>query len=449
MRSDTIVAIGTAAGESAIALIRVSGPDASSCLANVWRGIDPASARPRTLYLGIIAGADGTALDQVLCVRFPKPFSYTGEDMVEIHCHGGTLVTRAVFDRLLEAGCRPAGPGEFTQRAFLNGKMDLTQAEAVMDLIQARTRLALRAANDQLAGGLRDTVEEIRTGLVSLLAHIEAWIDFPEEDIAPDTLAELAERTRRLIASIDTLLESAEKGRVLREGARVVICGEANAGKSSLLNLLLGFDRAIVSESPGTTRDTIEEVINAGGIPLRLVDTAGLRDASDPVEQEGMRRAAAEILRADVIIEVLDGSIAPEASTSPLPRGFRGHHLRLLNKSDLGLHPAHAKDREAFPFSCLRKEGIGALQAALHQHLLSGDVPGAGLLLAINARHQHCLQRASRALDSALEGMRQGLAWELIALECREALEALGEVTGKTDIEEILGEIFAKFCIGK
>ncbi len=449
MRSDTIAAIASATGESAIALIRISGPDALSCLAKVWRGVNPASARPRSLHLGRIAASDGTALDQVLFARFPRPMSYTGEDMVEISCHGGTLVTRAVFDRLMEAGCRPAGPGEFTQRAFLNGKIDLTQAEAVMDLIQARTRLALRAANDQLAGGLRDAVEKIRTGLVSLLAHIEAWIDFPEEDISPETLQDLTGRTRGLCAAVATLLDSAEQGRVLREGARVVICGAANAGKSSLLNLLLGFDRAIVSASPGTTRDTIEEVINFGGIPLRLIDTAGLRNASDPVEQEGIRRTAAEILRADVIIEILDGSMAPEDAPAPLPPGFDGSRLRLLNKADLGLHPGHAQTRDAIPFSCLRQEGIDALQAALREHLLSGDVPGTGVLLAINARHQHCLQSASTGLERVLEGMQQDLAWELIALECREALDAVGEVVGKTDIEEILGEIFSRFCIGK
>jgi tRNA modification GTPase len=287
---DTIAAISTPIGEGALAVIRLSGGGALSILTRIFAGsMSPEKFVPRRVEFGRIHDAAGK-VDDVLVTFFRGPKSYTGEDVVEISCHGGILVTRRVLDLLLAAGARMADPGEFTQRAFLNGKMDLTQAEAVMDLIRAQTELALRAANEQLAGHLGNELTDIRELLLTSLAHVEAYIDFPDEQIDPDTGKALLDRILALENRLDRLLATADQGRVLRHGLRTVIYGAPNVGKSSLLNLLLGYDRAIVSEVPGTTRDTIEEVINVRGIPVRLIDTAGARESSDLLESEGIRR---------------------------------------------------------------------------------------------------------------------------------------------------------------
>ncbi|MEM7387996.1 MAG: tRNA uridine-5-carboxymethylaminomethyl(34) synthesis GTPase MnmE, partial [Verrucomicrobiota bacterium] len=340
---DTIVAIATPFGEGAIALLRVSGRQAFALCQTAFPDCQLASLEPRRQNLARFNGSKGELIDQVLVTTFRGPASYTGEDVLEISCHGGLLVTREIHEYLIAAGCRAAGPGEFTQRAFLNGKMDLTQAEAVMDLISAQTTLALRAANEQLKGGLGDEIMGIRESLLALLAQIEAYIDFPDEDIAPETSSALQERLKEIELQIGRLLSSADEGRILREGARIVICGEPNVGKSSLLNLFLGFDRAIVHAEAGTTRDTLEEVINLEGIPLRLVDTAGLRNASDVIEKEGIDRAEREIEKADVILEVVDAhrAAADQRFTVFSPES-KDRCLRILNKTDLGLHPDFA-----------------------------------------------------------------------------------------------------------
>src|SRR5215469_16091580 len=299
---DTIAAISSPIGEGAVAVLRLSGPGALPLLSRVFRGVtSSAKFNPRRVVFGEIHDAAGK-IDEVLVTYFRAPKSYTGEDVVEISCHGGVLVTRRVLDLLLAAGARMANPGEFTQRAFLNGKMDLTQAEAVMDLIRAQTELALRAANEQLAGRLGGELTEIRESLLTTLAHIEAYIDFPDEQIDPDTGKVLLDRILALENRLDRLLATADQGRVLRHGLRTVIYGAPNVGKSSLLNLLLGYDRAIVSEIPGTTRDTIEEVINVLGIPVRLIDTAGTRSSNDVLEKEGVRRTFQEVENADFVL---------------------------------------------------------------------------------------------------------------------------------------------------
>ncbi len=441
---DTIAAISTPIGEGALAVIRLSGSEALSILApNFSAAFSTEKFVPRRVVYGKIHDAGGT-VDEVLVTYFRGPRSFTGEDLVEISCHGGILVTRRVLDLLLAAGARMANPGEFTQRAFLNGKMDLTQAEAVMDLIRAQTELALRAANEQLAGHLGNELVEIRELLLTTLAHVEAYIDFPDEEIDPDTGKTLLNRIRAMENRLDHLLATADQGRVLRHGLRTVIYGTPNVGKSSLLNLLLGYDRAIVSEVPGTTRDTIEEVINMRGIPVRLIDTAGARESSDLVESEGIRRTQQQVEQADLVIQVVDASAPPRDL-----KVFAGHNsVLLLNKCDLGVHPQW-HEFDAVRFSCQERIGLEELNQAIWDRVMGEKIKLADVRVAINARHQAYLQNAKQLLVAADQGLQDAKSPEFISIELRGALEAIGEVVGKLDTEDLLGKIFSEFCIGK
>ena len=425
-------------------MIRLSGADARPVLAGIFSGAAaPDQFVPRRVFYGKINDAEGK-VDDVLATYFRAPNSYTGEDVLEISCHGGILVTRRVLDLLLAAGARMANPGEFTQRAFLHGKMDLTQSEAVMDLIRAQTELALRAANEQLAGHLGNELAEIRELLLTTLAHVEAYIDFPDEQIDPDTGKVLLDRIRVLENRLDRLLATADQGRVLRHGLRTVIYGAPNVGKSSLLNLLLGYDRAIVSELPGTTRDTIEEVINIRGIPVRLIDTAGARESFDLVESEGIRRTQHQVEQADLVIQVVDASRPPENL-----QGFDGgKSLLLLNKCDLGVHPEW-QEFEGVRFSCIERLGIEDLDQSIWDRVMGAQVKLADVRVAINARHQACLQRAKQLLAAGSRSLQDGKSPEFVSIELREALDAVGEVIGKVDTEDLLGRIFSEFCIGK
>jgi tRNA modification GTPase len=442
---DTIAAVGTPAGEGAIAILRVSGPESKRILDAVFKPRRAkAVMRPRHAYFGAIEDETGV-LDHGVAIWYRAPASYTGEDVVELSCHGGLLVAQRILELLSRKGARLAEPGEFTRRAFLNGKMDLTQAEAVMDLIRAQTDLALRAANQQLNGNLGADLLELQDGLLTVLAHVEAYIDFPDEAIDPETAGALAGRVEEIKGRIDQLLASAEQGRILRHGLRTVIYGQPNVGKSSLLNLLLGFERAIVSELPGTTRDTIEEVINVQGIPVRLVDTAGARLTQDALEQAGIDRTTRELGDADLVLWVVDGSAPRQSVTPPAQR-----YLLILNKSDLGTHPDWDQVPDAIRFSCRERRGLDALRKAIFGFFLrSGGSSGENFRIAISVRHQRCLTRARGALEEALMSFREENSPELTAVELREALDAVGEVVGKTDTEDLLGRIFSEFCIGK
>ncbi|MCB1062008.1 MAG: tRNA uridine-5-carboxymethylaminomethyl(34) synthesis GTPase MnmE [Verrucomicrobiae bacterium] len=446
---DAIAAIATPSGQGAISLIRLSGANVRQIATAIFSRI---IETPRRQFFGSIRGADGQVIDEVLLTWFKAPHSYTGEDTIEISCHGGRLVTQRVLERVLEAGARSAEAGEFSQRAFLNGKMDLTQAEAVMDLISAQTDLALKAAHEQLSGRLGHALLDLRQDLIGIVAHVEAYIDFPEEDIDPETGAALMARIDAVKSSVNGLLATADQGRILREGVRTVICGAPNVGKSSLLNVLLGFDRAIVSETAGTTRDTIEEVINLSGIPLRLIDTAGVRESDDLIEREGISRTQTQIANAELVLEVVDASL-PKAETAQfegslsVPSGT--HHLRLLNKIDRGEHTDWSGDEDGVRISCTEKQGLDALSDTILQTLAGPGANWGADLVAINARHKRCLSRAAEDLTIAGQRLTEGESPEFTALELRSALDAIGEVIGKTDVEEILGEIFSTFCIGK
>jgi tRNA modification GTPase len=411
---ETIAAISSPAGEGAIALIRVSGPAAIAVADQIYRGKQtPSDFQSHVQHFGELV--DGNRLvDQVMLAVHRAPHSYTGEDLVEISCHGGILVTARVLQVCLGAGARAARPGEFSERAFLNGKMDLTQAEAVIDLIRAQTDLALRAATEQLQGRLAAEVKAIRDALVDLLAHVEAAIDFPEEDIAPHEGERLRSRLAEIHAEIDRLLGTAAHGRILREGVRVVIYGATNAGKSSLLNRLLGYERAIVSPIAGTTRDTIEEVINMRGIPIRLLDTAGVRDSTDELEQAGIARTEKSLESADLILHVVDRS-APRTSvgrwTLDVERwtfssgAAAPPEILLLNKSDLPEHPDW-RDSDALRISCVADGGLAGLEDAILTRIGEGHVQPESAV-AINSRHRDCLRRAREACDRAACNLRR------------------------------------------
>ncbi|PYJ08013.1 MAG: tRNA uridine-5-carboxymethylaminomethyl(34) synthesis GTPase MnmE [Verrucomicrobia bacterium] len=442
---ETMAAISTPTGEGAIALIRISGEDAIGVADRIYRGKEKPSEFPsHTQRLGEILEAE-RLIDQVVLSVHRAPASYTGEDLVEIGCHGGVLVTSRVLEACFRAGARAARPGEFSERAFLNGKMDLTQAEAVMDLIRARSDLALRAATEQLEGRLGSEIRAIRGQLVELLAHIEAAIDFPEEDIAPAEGGQLQARLDLIRQKMSDLLATAEQGRILREGVRAVIYGPTNAGKSSLLNRLLGYDRAIVSETPGTTRDTIEEVISLRGIPIRLLDTAGLRDSQDVLEREGIARTERSLATADLLLHVFDRN-------APKPTGLDRNQedrieLVLLNKSDLAEHPDW-KDQDALRICCVEENGLRGLEEAIVTRISQNHLRPENSL-AINARHRDCLGRALASCDLARATRQGGLSPEYMAVDLRAALRALGEITGEENTDEILDSLFAQFCIGK
>jgi len=442
----TIAAVATPPGVGAVCLLRLSGPTALA-VADLATGGRASGMAPRNSQYCRILDAAGEVLDDGLMVVFRSPNSYTGEDCVEFSGHGGMLVTREVLARLLACGAVAAGPGEFTQRAFLNGKLDLTQAEGVMDLISAQTRLAMRAARSQLEGTLGRRTTAARDAILGSLAHLEAWIDFPDEDIQPDTGASLRGGVNSVIATLDALLATADQGRVLRDGARTVIFGSPNVGKSSLLNRLLGFERAIVSDVPGTTRDTIEECISLHGIPLRLVDTAGLRHTADRLEAAGIQRTERQVETADLLLEVADASL-PRPPVMALPV-TAATHLLLLNKSDLGEH-ASWHGVAALRLSCANDSGFPELSLAIRDALHFNASEWGDHAIAINTRHQACLQTARHALLAAL-GLLENPSTdpELAAIDLREALDALGEISGRLDTEDLLGEIFSRFCIGK
>jgi tRNA modification GTPase len=450
MVHDTIAAVSTAFGEAAISVIRLSGPEALDVGDMVYRSKKKLSDLPqRTSHLGRLVDENDATLDQALAVSFRAPASYTGEDMVELHCHGGVLVTQRVLERLLKCGARQAEPGEFTQRAFLNGKMDLTQAEAVMDLIHAQSTLAMRAAHEQLEGAIGKEAETMRRELIEVLAHVEAHIDFPDEDIAPETGAALLTRMDSILNRARRLIATSESGRILRTGARTVICGEPNAGKSSLLNALVGFERAIVSPVAGTTRDTIEELIQVHGIPLRLVDTAGLRESEDEIEKSGITRTNRELGRADLIIEVVDaGRAMPDSAQAWIKDIPREKKILVLNKCDLPLHGSWDRS-QGIPVSCITQEGIPTLRDAIRDRVLQDASVLSDHPVAINARHKACFEAATLKLGHAMQSLSEQQAPEYVALEIREALQSIGEVTGRVDVEEVLDVIFSSFCIGK
>ena len=456
MPDDTIAAIATPLGEGGLAVVRISGQGAlavadKSFLPSGKNSLKPSAAGSHTIQYGNIVG-DGKVIDEVLLAILRAPRTFTREDTVEISCHGGLLPAKLVLDTLLKNGARLAEPGEFTRRAFLNGRIDLAQAEAVADLIHSRTELALSAANEQLAGKLSQRINQLRDDLMLTLAHVEAHIDFPDEDIAPDTRDKLLQRLENGIAFMDELLRTANEGQILRRGIRAAILGRPNAGKSSLLNQLLGRDRAIVSPIAGTTRDTIEETANIRGLPVVFIDTAGLREARDEIEVEGIRRSRQSLVEAEFILHVLDASQPlTEADESYLAEFAGKKRILVRNKTDLP-EKINLPQNLAVPVvsvCCVNGQGIEKLKDTIKELVWTGEITTEMLQVTINSRHQDALNRARAMTRQATDALRAGATLELVAMDLRIAANAVGEIVGKTTTEDLLDSIFSTFCIGK
>jgi tRNA modification GTPase len=441
---ETIVAIASAPGRGAVGVIRVSGPRVPE-IATAVIGSLPAARQAR---LASFLDAHGDAIDQGVALYFPFPQSYTGEHVLELQGHGGTLVLDLLLQRLLELGCRMARPGEFSERAFLNGKMDIAQAEAIADLIGAGTAAAARAAVRSLQGEFSARIDDLKSKITGLRVYVEAAIDFPDEEIDFLSDRSLQERLSSVFEGFDSLSQAARQGALLREGLTVVIAGRPNAGKSSLLNRLAGEEVAIVTDLPGTTRDVLRRQVHLDGLPLNLVDTAGLRPTADVVEAEGVRRARQEIARADRVLYILDAATAGEPELEGLPAGVPV--TLVFNKIDLsGETPV--LDASTVPprvfISALTGAGIPLLRS--HLKAAAGYLDSDSGALAARRRHLDALTRARGLVQCAADTLSDTRAFELFAEDLRLAQHALGEITGEFTSEDLLGEIFGSFCIGK
>lgn len=481
--TDTIVAVATPHGEGGLAVIRVSGPEAFPLVEKMWRGKQLGSCESHTAHLGLLIQEDGTVLDQAVATLFRAPNSFTGEDTVEISVHGSRWIQRETINRLVRLGARPAGPGEFSQRAFMNGRMDLAQAEAVADLISAGSKAAHRLAMQQMSGAFSHKLEELRRQLVHFCSLLELELDFSEEDV------EFADRSALIASATETLrvvrrlAHSYATGKVFKEGVPVAIAGAPNAGKSTLLNRLLDDDKAIVSDIPGTTRDVIEDTREIRGTLFRFFDTAGLRDTDDTVERIGIERAKERIERAAVTLWVIDPSQPLRPQTEQfLPNAGTGDsvHILVINKSDLTSPEMSGEDATAasdltspkisdakeiakklkeyaganfdkchvISISAKTGEGLGELEEALLRASVTDHDPDSELIVT-NARHYEALTAGAEALDRAITGLQTGVPTDLVAQDVRESLHHLGLVTGAVTTSDILTSIFQNFCIGK
>ncbi len=456
---DTIAAISTPPGVGGIGVIRASGPATISIAQQVFvqpNGLPLLRIESHRVYHGFVIDADGERVDEALLCVMQQPRSYTREDVVEISCHGGVVTTQCVLEAVLARGARVAEPGEFTRRAFLNGRLDLTQAEAVIDLIQARTAASHRAALRQLEGALSCHLREQREQLLQVSVHLEASIDFPEEDIELIHAGGLIQRLGAIAVAFSRLLATFERGRVTREGVAMAIVGRPNVGKSSLLNALTGRDRAIVSPHPGTTRDTIEVALEVDGLLLRVIDTAGIRTATDAIELEGVRRARRAAEEAELLVVVLDGSDdltdddhALLAETTNKPRILVQNKCDLPSKWSLaGLEPGDTASA-LIGISALQGHGLSELEGAIVQQALGSASQGPDEVLLTRVRHRQNVATALDNVQAAEQGLRQGVPVEFVAFDVSEALRQIGEILGEDYAGEVLDRIFSSFCIGK
>lgn len=459
--NDTIAAISTPFGTGGIGIVRMSGPAAFDIAARIFKSsVKFSEIGSHTVTHGrIVDPTDGRFLDDVLLIKMKAPGTFTAEDVVEINCHGGIVILRNVLSLVLRQGARAAGPGEFTKRAFINGKMDLAQAEAVIDLINSKTDEGSRAAADQLEGKLSAHIRGARQRLIALIAHIEAVLEYPEYDIEELTAEKIGEEVKSIKRDIVRIAESYDRGRLLREGITAAIVGKPNAGKSSLLNVLAGGDRAIVTDVPGTTRDIIEEYVNVKGIPVRLLDTAGIRSTSDPVESIGVERAKNAALKADLVIAVLDAQTGILQEDLEILRSVEEKkRIAVINKTDAADDDKIAEMRRqigalgempAVAASMLEGTGIDELLDVISELFLKGGLDQNNEVLITNVRHKQLLDSAAKCLEAAERAQSEGLPLDFVTIDIRECADQLGQITGESVGEDVLHEIFSRFCIGK
>lgn len=455
---DTIAAISTAQGTGGIGIIRVSGDKAFEIAGKIFRSKkDFREIRSHTISYGkIIDPATGQTIDEVLVTKMKKPNTFTREDVVEINCHGGMVVLKQILETVINEGARLAEPGEFTKRAFLNGRIDLSQAEAVIDIINSRTLQSSRAAVDQLEGRLSRKLKSVRDRLIGLIAHIEVTVDYPEHDIEEITGQKVYNEAKEILDSLREIVKSFERGRILREGITVAIAGRPNVGKSSLLNELTGKTRAIVTDIPGTTRDIIEEFVNINGIPVRIIDTAGIRQTEDIVEKIGVEKAQKAVDNADLVIMMIDVSQGlNDEDLSILERIKDKKVLILLNKIDLVKENStdqieeKLKDYKVIKTSVKEEIGIDILEKEITELFLSGSICANNEVLITNVRHKNLISKAIDCIGEACSSYENGMPLDMITIDIKNAAEYLGQITGESVSEDVMQEIFSRFCIGK
>ena len=457
---DTIAAVATAYGEGGIGIVRISGENAEDIVKAIFRPFAAQNKKPivnrRLEYGHIISPEDGAVIDEVLTVLMKAPGSYTREDVAEIQCHGSIVALGKIFALVLKQGARAAEPGEFTKRAFLNGRIDLSQAEAVIDLIKAKTDKGFEVALDQMEGGLSTNIKEQRAGLMELLVQIAVNLDYPEEDIEELTYAKLKIGIEKIQAEIKALSDTAETGRMIRDGLRVTIAGRPNVGKSSLMNALLKESRAIVTDIPGTTRDTIEEVLSLRGIPVYLTDTAGIHRTEDRIERIGIEKSKEAFNRADLILFMIDGSLPLREEDREIAAHIGGRKtIILINKKDLGRKVTEEDLHRLLPgavmidTSLVEEAATRELEEAILSLVYGGQISQQENRMVTNVRQQDLLLRAEAALADAKTAVEKEAALDFVEVDIRQAWELLGEMIGETVSEDIIQEVFARFCLGK
>ncbi len=459
LQQDTIAALVTAVGESSVGIIRISGPEARMIANGIYKGkTDFLTAESHTVHYGYVYDKkQDKKIDEAIFLLMCGPRSFTGEDVVEVQCHGGMVVLKQVLQLILSSGARLAEQGEFSKRAFLNGRLDLAQAESIMDIVQAKTERGVDLALSQLQGSLSGMVKSLRADLLELIAFIQADIDYPDDDIERLTSEQFEARTINLQGQIAAVLQNAQKGKMIRDGLRVVIAGKPNVGKSSLLNALLGHERAIVTDIPGTTRDVIEEYINLNGVPLKIVDTAGIRETDNVVEQIGVDKAQQFVKNADLVLYVVDAVQGLTEEDHKMLADIQDQHvIYLMNKSDMGITEQVRADfadaiggASVLEISAREQIGLDKLEQSILDLFFSGTLEVQNDIMVTNVRHIQILEESAAHLAGFLTGLQLGMSVDFLVIDLQNAWEKLGKITGETVEEDLLDQIFSKFCLGK